>query len=38
MWVVYPREGSSVNIKVRFGRVCLSSDDPDWHIIWEEKT
>lgn len=34
-WIIWPREGASVNIHVQFGKVSLSSCDPTWCMKWE---
>lgn len=31
-WIIWPREGTSVNISIRFGKVTLSSADRNWCI------
>lgn len=35
-WTIWPREGGSVNIGYRYGKVTLSSADPNWHMVWED--
>lgn len=35
MWVAWPREGTSVNIHVNFGKIALSSGDLNWYMRWE---
>lgn len=34
-WIIWPREGASVNIRIRFGKVALSSCDPNWCMKWD---
>lgn len=35
MWIIWPRQGEHVDIVYNFGKIALSSRNPNWSMRWE---
>lgn len=35
MWVIWPREGSHIDIVWQFRKVCLAASDLNWRMVYE---